>query len=143
MMQTRAVIIRLEGRDALVESAQGGGCGNCDSEGGCGSGKLAQLFCNEPRRFRVRNDSNAQVGAVVEVNLPDGMLLHSALLMYTLPLVLLIAGATIGMQWSYDAASSDAYAAIGGLAGLVLGFAIVKVLTARQRLSSVARPVIL
>ncbi|MFA6902881.1 MAG: SoxR reducing system RseC family protein [Gallionellaceae bacterium] len=143
MIQTRAVIIRLEGNDALVESTQGGGCGNCDREGGCGSGKLAQLFSNEPRRFRVRNDSNAQVGAVVEVNLPDGMLLHSALLMYLLPLVLLTAGAVVGMQWSYDEAGRDAYAAIGGLAGLVLGFAIVKVLTARQQLSSVARPVIL
>lgn len=143
MIQTRAVIIRLEGNDALVESMQGGGCGNCDREGGCGSGKLAQLFGSEPRRFRVRNDSNAQVGAVVEVNLPDGMLLHSALLIYLLPLVLLTAGAVVGMQWSYDEASRDAHAAIGGLAGLVLGFAIVRVLTARQRLSSVARPVIL
>ena len=62
MIQTRAVIIRLQGKDALVESTQGGGCGNCDSENGCSSSKLSQLFCSEPRRFLVRNDADAPVG---------------------------------------------------------------------------------
>ena len=143
MIRTRAVVIRLEGRDALVESAQGGGCGNCDSENGCGSGKLAQFFCSEPRRFRVRNDANAQVGTLVEVTLADGVLLRSALLMYILPLVLLVLGAVLGMQWAHDAASSDAYAAIGGLIGLVSSLGLVKILSLRRRFSSVAQPVIL
>lgn len=143
MMQTRAVIIRLEGADALVESTQGGGCGSCDSENGCGSGKLSQLFCSEPRRFRVRNEANAQVGTLVQVNLPEGVLLQSALLMYILPLVLLMAGALAGAQWAPDATSADVSAAIGGLTGLVCGFVLVKVLSLRRRLSSVAQPVIL
>ena len=143
MMQTRAVIIHLEGRDALVESTQGGGCGNCDSENGCGSGKLSQLFCSEPRRFRVRNDANAPVGTLVEVSLPDGVLLHSALLMYILPLVLLMVGAMAAAHWAPDDASADAYAASGGLAGLFSGFVLVKALSLRRRLSSVAAPVIL
>lgn len=143
MMQTRAVIIRLEGADALVESTQGGGCGSCDSENGCGSGKLSQLFCSEPRRFRVRNDANAQVGTLVQVTLPEGVLLHSALLMYILPLVLLMIGAMVGAQWAREAESVDAYAAIGGLTGLACGFVLVKVLSLRRRLSSVAHPVIL
>lgn len=143
MMQTHAVIIRLEGADALVESTQGGGCGSCDSENGCGSGKLSQLFCSEPRRFRVRNDANAQVGTLVQVTLPEGVLLHSALLMYILPLLLLMAGAIAGAQWAQDATSADWYAAIGGLTGLVCGFVLSKVLSLRRRLSSVAQPVIL
>lgn len=143
MMQTRAVIIRLEGADALVESTQGGGCGSCDNENGCGSGKLSQLFCSEPRRFRVRNDANAQVGTLVQVTLPEGVLLQSALLMYILPLALLMAGALAGAQWAQDAASADGYAAIGGLTGLVCGFVLAKVLSLRRRLSSVAQPVIL
>jgi len=143
MIQTRAVIIRLEGDDALVESTQGGGCGSCDSENGCGSGKLSQLFCSEPRRFRVRNEANAQVGTLVQVNLPEGVLLQSALLMYILPLVLLMAGALAGAQWAQDATNADVSAAIGGLAGLICGFVLVKVLSLRRRLSSVARPVIL
>lgn len=142
MIQTRAVIIRLQGKDALVESTQGGGCGNCDSENGCSSSKLSQLFCSEPRRFLVRNDADAPVGTLVQVTLPDGVLLHSALLMYILPLVLLMFGALAGAQWAHYASSSDAYSAIGGLIGLISGFVVVKFITSRRRLSSVAQPVI-
>lgn len=143
MIETRAIVIRLEGREALVESTQGGGCGNCDSENGCGSGKLSQLFCSAPRRFRVRNDANAQVGTLVQVTLEEGVLLRSALLMYMLPLALLLGGALAGAQWSNDEVNSDAWAATGGLIGLSLGFALVKVISLRRRLSSVAQPVIL
>lgn len=143
MIETRAIVIRVEGKEALVESTQGGGCGNCDSENGCGSGKLSQLFCSTPRRFRVRNDANAQVGTLVQVTLAEGVLLRSALLMYILPLILLLCGALAGTQWASDAASADAWSAIGGLIGLLSGFVLVKAISLRQRLSSVAQPVIL
>jgi sigma-E factor negative regulatory protein RseC len=143
MIETRAIVIRLEGKEALVESTQGGGCGNCDSENGCGSGKLSQLFCSTPRRFRVRNDANAQVGSLVQVTLEEGVLLRSALLMYLLPLALLLGGALAGAQWANDDVNSDAWSAIGGLIGLSLGFVLVKVISLRRRLSAVAQPVIL
>ena len=143
MIETHAIIIRVEGNEALVESVQSGGCGNCDKNNGCGSGKLAQLFNLKPRRFRVRNETNAQVGAMVRVTLAEGVLLHSALLMYVLPLVLLLFGAFAGQMWANDASSTDAYSAIGGLFGLAIGFAIVKNLSRRQQLLSVAQPVIL
>jgi len=143
MMETRAIVIRLEGKEALVESMQGGGCGHCDSENGCGSGKMSQIFCSEPRRFRVRNDGNAQVGTYVQVTLPEGVLIRSALLMYMLPLILLLCGAIAGSQWASEAANGDAYAAAGGLMGLISGFLLVKVLFLRQHMTSVSQPVIL
>ena len=140
MMETRAIVIAVEGREALVESMQGGGCGHCDSENGCGSGKMSQLFCSEPRRFRVRNDGGAQVGTLVQVTLPEGVLIRSAILMYILPLVLLLCGAIAGARWH---AGSDAYAAVGGVAGLMLGFIMVKVWSLLRPFTSVAQPVIL
>lgn len=143
MIETRAIVIRLEGNEALVESIQGGGCGNCDSENGCGSGRMSKLFCSTPRRFRVRNDANAPVGTLVQVTLAEGVLLRGALLMYMLPLVLLLCGALAGAQWASDEASTDAYSAIGGLIGLSLGFVLVRAISLRRRLSSVAQPVIL
>lgn len=143
MMETQAIVIRLEGDEALVESIQGGGCGHCDSENGCGSGKMSQLFCREPRYFRALNESGAQVGAVVQITLQEGVLLRSALLMYMLPLVFLICGAMVGTSLASDAANSDVYAAVCGGAGLVLGFALVKGVSLMRPLRSVARPVIL
>ncbi|HEY6095328.1 MAG TPA: SoxR reducing system RseC family protein [Gallionellaceae bacterium] len=142
MLETRAIVIRLEGEDALVESTQGGGCGHCDSEKGCGSGKLSQLFSAQPRRFRVRNEAQAQPGMEVQISVAEGVLLRSALLMYVLPLLLLLAGGALGGQLAREAAAADGYAALGGVLGLVLGFLLARWLAARQLGTAVARPVI-
>lgn len=142
MIETRAVVISLSGNEALVETRQGGGCGHCDSENGCGSGKLSQLFSTRPRRFRVRNEANVQVGSDVTVSLSEGLLLRSALLMYILPLVSLFAGAAIVGLWAPDAGSADGYAVLGALTGLVLGFVLARILALRQRGLAVAQPVI-
>ncbi|HEU0188230.1 MAG TPA: SoxR reducing system RseC family protein [Gallionellaceae bacterium] len=142
MLETRAIVIRLEGEDALVEATQGGGCGHCDSEKGCGSGKLSQLFSMQPRRFRVRNEAQAQPGAEVQISVAEGVLLRSALLMYVLPLLLLLLGGALGGQLAREASAADGYAALGGALGLVLGFLLARWLAARQRGVAVARPVI-
>jgi sigma-E factor negative regulatory protein RseC len=143
MMQTQAVVIRREGEKALVESVQGGGCGHCDSVNGCSSSKLSFLFGSAPRRFHVRNDANAQVGDLVEINLPEGVLLHSAAVMYMLPLIFLFFGAILGALWSSEPASSDLHSAAGGLLGLVFGFLLVKYFSFGRHLSSSSLPVIL
>jgi len=138
MLETKAIVIQRQGNEALVEAIQGGGCGHCDSEKGCGSGKLSQLFCSEPRRFRVRNNANAQVGDMVQVVLGDGLLLRGALLMYILPLLLLMIGAAAGTQLSSEERVGEVYSAIGGLVGLISGFLIVKFVSSRRSKSSVA-----
>jgi sigma-E factor negative regulatory protein RseC len=142
MLETRAIVISVEGKQAVVESVGGGGCGKCDSVNGCGSSKLSQLFCSEPRRFLVQNDANAPVGATVQVVVGEGVLLRSALLMYFVPLVFLFAGAIFGSLW-VEEESGDMFAALGALAGLISGYVLVRVLSGRQRLLSVAQPVIL
>lgn len=142
MIEARATIIRLEGNEALVESAQGGGCGNCESASGCGTGKVSQLFMKS-RRFRVLNEGNAQVGTLVQVALREGVLLRSALLIYMLPLLLLLGGALAGLHWSKALVDNDLNSAVGGLMGLLLGFILVRVISLRRPLLSVARPVIL
>jgi len=141
MLETHAIIIRVEGKEALVESTQGGGCGSCDSSGGCGSGQLSRLFGAKSRRFRVKNEANAQVGSIVSVTLAEGVLLRSALLMYMLPLIFLLAGAMYGAKFSNDAWSADTCAAVGGFIGLATGFVLSRWLSLGKGLLSVARPV--
>jgi sigma-E factor negative regulatory protein RseC len=142
MLETRAIVIKLEGNEALVESRQGGGCGRCDSENGCGSGKLSQLLGTHTRQFRVRNDANAAIGTEVQITLAEGVLLRSALLMYVLPLFLLVAGAAAAGQLGADDASAERYSIAGGALGLLLGFVLAKWMARRQRGVSVAQPVI-
>jgi sigma-E factor negative regulatory protein RseC len=129
MLETRAIVIKVEGREALVEAVHGGGCGACGGGKGCGSGKLAEAFCVRPRQFRARNDVQARVGEEVEITVTDGALLRSALTLYGLPLMSLFAGALLGARWQ----GGDGGAAFGALAGLVAGFALAAAIAARQR----------
>lgn len=138
MLETRAIVVHVQGKEALVATKGGAGCGNCDSENGCGSSKLTQLFCSKPRQFKVHNEANAAVGDEVQISLPDGVLLRSSMLMYVVPLSLLLSGGMLGAHWASDAASRDGYAALGSLLGLVGGFVLAKWLANRQRVTAVA-----
>ncbi len=141
MLETRAVVTRLEGTEALVEAVQGGGCGQC-SAGGCGSGKLSQVFCVHPRQFRVRNDIHAAVGEEVQVAVADGTVLRSALILYGLPLLLLFGGALCGAHWLGGIAGRDAGAAVGAVGGLLAGLVLARLIASRQRTVFAASPVI-
>lgn len=141
MLETRAIVVSVEGNEAVV-AAKHGGCGQCDSAKGCGSGKLAQLFCSQPRQFRVRNQMNARVGEEVQVSVADGVLLRGAIILYLMPLMLLLAGGLLGSYWATDAASRDGYAAVGALSGLVAGFTLARLLISRQPALAAANPTI-
>ncbi len=127
MLEMRAIVIQVEGEDASVQPLNTGGCGHCDSEGGCGSGTLTKVFCsNKPRHFKVRNQARAKVGDEVQVSIPDGVLLRGAVKMYVLPLILLLAGGVAGVNLAGEAAGRDAYALAGSAAGLLLGFILAR-----------------
>lgn len=127
MLETHAIVIQIQGEEAMVQPLSTGGCGHCDSEGGCGSGTLSKMFCsNNPRHFKVRNDVRAKVGDEVRVSLPDGALLRGAMKMYVLPLLLLLVGGIAGGVLADNAALHDAYSVAGAVAGLLLGFILAK-----------------
>lgn len=127
MIEMRAIVIQLDGREASVQPVGTGGCGHCDSEGGCGSGTLTKVFCGDkPRQFKVRNDVSAKIGDEIQVSIPDGVLLRGAIKMYVLPLILLLAGGIAGVGMAGESAGRDAYAAAGAVVGLLLGFVLAR-----------------
>ena len=128
MLEMRAIVLSVKGREAEI-SPLGGGCGHCNSEGGCGSGKLTKMFCSsQPRSFIVFNQADAKVGDEVNISLPDGSLLHSSWRMYLLPLLLMLGVGFVGASFASDAATRDGYALLGSLVGLLIGFALGKFL---------------
>ena len=137
MIEAKAIVIKIEGKDALVEADPGGGCGHCDSAGGCGNSKLSRMLCSKPRYFRVPNDMDAQPGEEVSITVADGMVWRSTLLLYVLPLTLMLACGLIGSRLAETAAARDGYALAGALLGLFAGFILAKRLA-----SSVANTVV-
>jgi sigma-E factor negative regulatory protein RseC len=139
MLEMRAVVIQVHGDGALVQPLDGGGCGHCSSEGGCGSGTLSKIFCSDkPRSFEVRNEVRAKVGDEIQISLPDGVLLRGAVRMYVLPLIMLLTGAFSGVYLAGDTVSRDAYAATGAIIGLVLGFVMAKLSPGAERAVAVS-----
>jgi sigma-E factor negative regulatory protein RseC len=127
MLEMRAIVIQVQGEDASVQPIGTGGCGHCDSEGGCGSSTLTKMFCsNKPRSFKVRNEVRAKAGDEIQVSIPDGVLLLGAMKMYVLPLILLLVGGIAGVGLSGEIASRDAYAVTGAVIGLLLGFILAR-----------------
>jgi len=130
MLETRAMVVKVDGKHALVKADHAGGCGHCAGKG-CGSGKLSRLFCSKPRQFKVINPINANVGDEVIVSVVEGAVMRGIGLMYLIPLALLVIGATLGSIWAQPG-QSDGYAAVGSMFGLVFGFAFARWISLQQ-----------
>lgn len=140
MLETRAVVVLVGGRGALVRADQGNGCGQCNGKG-CGTSALSQLFCSKPRQFQVENPINANIGDEVIVAVAQGAVLRSISLVYGLPLLMLFIFAALGSWLGSQHGHTDGYAAAGGLLGLIVGFILVKVIATLQA-RNLSRPYI-
>jgi len=143
MNEMRAIVLGLRGDQAEITPVGNSGCSHCNSGNGCGSGKLAQMFCgNQPRKFIAKNSVQAQVGDEVNVVLPQGLLLRSSLLMYMLPLTLLLGGALLGASLGGTGAERDGYALLGALMGLLAGFALSRVTALGSKQQAIVQSVV-
>ena len=131
MLETRAIILQVEGQYALVKANRANGCEQCQGKG-CGAGKLSQLFCSKPRQFKVDNPINASIGDEVVISVAEGAVLRGIGLVYILPLLLLVMGAMLGSIGAESLGQRDAYAVTGALFGLAGGFIMAKWIAVRQ-----------
>lgn len=130
MLETRAIIIQTKQGRATVAANQVSGCEQCNGQG-CGSSKVAQLFCSKPRYYEVDNRIGAQAGDEVIVSVADGAVLRGIALVYVLPIFSLVLGAGGASSLVGAAGQGDIYAACGGLLGLLFGFLLGKWLSTR------------
>jgi sigma-E factor negative regulatory protein RseC len=143
MIETRAVVTRREGEYAFVEvNESAGGCGRCHEAGGCRSFVLTDAFGVQRRVFRIANTLHAAPGQMIVIGIEDHATLRAAVLAYGVPLVLLLAGASLGTAVA-PAAQADLAAAGGTLAGLAGGFALARLLAVRSPRMRRCRPMML
>ncbi len=92
---------------------------------------------------RVINQAGAGVGDLVSINLSSMTVFKSALVLYILPTISLLFGAVAGAELRILLGISETAAAIlFGFAGLILGFAIAKLISKRQEGGNKLTPVI-
>lgn len=130
MVETPALVVRVQDDVAWVRVEAPASCGACGGKG-CGSTLYARMLHPREPEYAVGNPISAQPGERVVIGIEDGAVLRAVVSAYLIPLVLLTLGAIVGSSFG------EGGAVLGGLLGLVLGLLRMK----RQRTSGA--PVIL
>jgi sigma-E factor negative regulatory protein RseC len=130
MIEEQAVVIRVHGASADLEIERSSPCGLCGATRGCGISLWGTLFGNRRRSFAVANDLGVVEGDHVVVGVNEGVLLAGSLSAYLVPLVLVCIGALGGAALAQSRTTSDFYAVVGALTGLLLGLVWVRFVTA-------------
>lgn len=116
MLEQTAQVIRTAPDGVWVQAVEPSGCGTCGGEG-CSSRRIAELFQRKPRHFLVDCDLALAPGERIVVGIANGSVLKSALRLYGLPLVLMLAGALLAQAVQPGDGPALAGMLLGGLAG--------------------------
>ncbi|MDX2412561.1 MAG: SoxR reducing system RseC family protein [Woeseiaceae bacterium] len=110
-----------DGVRAVVEVKVAASCPRCASGKGCGAGIFAANGgAAQPVEASVREGLNLSEGDVVEISLAPDNLLQAAIIVYGLPMLGAIAGATLAYAFSLRDSVAAMAALIGMAAGLVV-----------------------
>jgi sigma-E factor negative regulatory protein RseC len=132
-----AHVVAVKGNRVWLEPEQTGSCGGCAASGACGAkgmGTTANRL--EARRFVINNEAGLVVGERVVVGIKEHALLKASITAYALPLALML-GAGIMAQW---AVGRDGMTMLAMLAGLVLGFIVMRFSAGRMEVGGELAP---
>ena len=142
MVEEQAVVVVLKDEMAMLEVIRRKPCGLCGQTRGCGASMWGKLLRHRPRIFKALNRIDAKVGDFVVVGVEEQALLRSALLVYGIPLLALLAGAIVA-SIAWGGSNRDSSTVVGAVVGLIVGLLWVRGHTAGQGLNPRYQPVIL
>jgi len=138
MIEEQGKVVRAEPGVAWIHTNRKQACTGCQARAGCGVGLFYQALGVRGRDIKVLDPIGTKPGDQVVVGLADNALVSGAVRLYLLPLLLLLAGATVGHYFAGEAGSI--FLAIGGLIG---GFGLVARFSRRVANNPDFQPVIL
>lgn len=141
MMRRSAIVLRVDGDEALVELVEDAGCGGCAAAGGCGIRMLGRIFRRRQGSFRALAAGGRQPGDHVTVGLDEGAVLRTALAAYGGPLAGMLSGAAVAVSLWPSAAEPVAVA--GAFAGLGAGLLWLRRFTRRMARDPRYHPIVL
>lgn len=142
MITENGIVVALDPDAIWIETIRKSTCEACSAQKGCGQ-QLMSSISGRMARIRVLTQyapqSQYRIGEQVTVGIPDNAVVLGSLLVYSVPLLtMILAAIAAGKLWP-----GDLVAAISGLAGLVLGGVVVRLLSWRQRNNPDLQPVLL
>lgn len=141
MIEECGRVVAVEPDYAWIETTARSGCGRCEESGGCGQNSIFRMLGDHGRQLRVPTGNlRVDIGDAAVVGVPGGALVKASLLAYLVPLLALLAGASIGHHLS---SGYDPAAVFGGLFGMAAGLGLCRVLSSRIAGRSGITPVLL
>ena len=118
----------MESDGLWVETIRKSTCGSCAAQKGCGHGLLNRLYDGRRGLVRVLPGDLAlqdcRVHDEVRISIPEEVILRGSMIAYVMPLLCMLGGAALAVQ--VFTGSEDVLAACGALAGLGLGFGLLR-----------------
>ncbi len=121
MIAERGKVSSLSGRFAIVSVRRDDSCLACPAKTACGTSAIGSFLGQRHGSIKILNTIGAKPGDRVVVSIPQAGLVKLALLVYGAPLLAMLLGAVSMDAWFDD----ELIAAMGGIAGLLVGFVVV------------------
>lgn len=146
MIEEDAIVIALDGENAIIEVARQSSCGQCAAAKGCGTSVFANWYGKRMNQMRVINPIHAELGEQVIVGMKEDALLKASLIVYMMPLLMMVVFAIVGRWLANEilqVAVSDALLMLLAVFGLVLALMLVRRFQRRVQANPDYQPVIL
>nr|WP_113865951.1 SoxR-reducing system protein RseC [Brenneria salicis]NMN90838.1 RseC/MucC-like positive regulator of sigma(E) [Brenneria salicis ATCC 15712 = DSM 30166]RBP63562.1 RseC/MucC-like positive regulator of sigma(E) [Brenneria salicis ATCC 15712 = DSM 30166]RLM30981.1 SoxR reducing system protein RseC [Brenneria salicis ATCC 15712 = DSM 30166] len=139
MIKEWATVVSWQNGIAVVRCEQSSGCGSCKSRSTCGTGLLNQLGASADHLLTVSCGQPLEIGQRIELGIAEASLLRSAVVVYFLPLLGLLFGASLFQMFF----ASDLSAMFGAFVGGGMAFVSVKLWAKRLGKNNRYEPLIL
>lgn len=147
MLTETGRVVAVDADGFWVETIRRSSCNACGVRQGCGHGLLERLREGQRGLIRVlpgeAGREDCRMHDHVCIGIPESLLLRASLLVYLLPLLTLLTGATLGVVLVPSAASSDPAAMVGAILGFCVGLVCVRWHAWRHRGDPEMQPILL
>jgi len=121
MLTEEGIIENVYGERATVLIRRSAACAHCDSQGAC------EVADDKTMHIVLLNELHARIGDRVQISLPSNSLLKLSFVVYFLPVVALVIGASLGDVWGpFFQMKSVTGSIFGGGIGLLGTYFIMK-----------------
>lgn len=134
MIEEPGLVVETRPGIAVVETRRRATCDGCSANKGCGTAVLGKVLGNRRNRVEALDETGAAAGDEVMLALSGSALVRGSLAVYLVPLLGLIAGASVGEMLGLRlAGEGELISGLGALLGLALGLAWLRAFTRRIR----------
>lgn len=139
MVKEWATVIRWQKGRALLRYGSSSGCGSCGARATCGSYALSKIGPNTEHELEIEIEQPLVAGQKIEVGIPEGSLLRSAMLVYLTPLLGLFIFAAFAQFFDFE----QVWVALLGVLGGFSGFFVARKIASYLRFETAFQPVVL